>query len=188
MGPSFASFCVSALAPKGFDVLVVDLTTREVAEVGFRVARVLIPGLQPLHEGHRFRFLGGKRLYQVPRSKKLEEVGFNPREILNMNAINSSSSHVVLRGSKRFHRAGAKCESFARARWLQDRQSELLDIQYFHVVFTVPERIATIAYQNKRVLYGILFRAAAETLRTIAADPKHLGAEIGFFAVLHTWG
>ena len=59
--------CVSALASKGFDVLVVDLTTREVAELGFRVARVLIPGLQPLHGDHRFRFLGGKRLYQVPR-------------------------------------------------------------------------------------------------------------------------
>jgi hypothetical protein len=81
-----------------------------------------------------------------------------------------------------------KCQSFAQAQWLEDRQSELLDTQYFHVVFTVPEQIATIAYQNKRELYGILFRTAAETLRTIAADPKHLGAEIGFFAVLHTWG
>ena len=81
-----------------------------------------------------------------------------------------------------------KCQSFARAQWLEDRQSELLDTQYFHVVFTVPEQIATIAYQNKRELYGILFRATAQTLFTIAADPKHLGAEIGFFAVLHTWG
>src|SRR5712671_3565406 len=81
-----------------------------------------------------------------------------------------------------------KCQSLARAQWLQDRQSELLNTAYFHVVFTLPEQIAAIAYQNKRELYGILFRAAAETLRTIAADPKHLGAEIGFFAVLHTWG
>ena len=81
-----------------------------------------------------------------------------------------------------------KCQSLARAQWLEDRQSELVDTQYFHVVFTLPEQIAAIAYQNKRELYGILFRAAAETLRTIAADPKHLGAEIGFFAVLHTWG
>jgi hypothetical protein len=81
-----------------------------------------------------------------------------------------------------------KCQSLVRAQWLQDRQSELLDTQYFHVVFTVPEQIARIAYQNKRELYGILFRATAETLRTIAADPKHLGAEIGFFTVLHTWG
>jgi hypothetical protein len=63
-----------------------------------------------------------------------------------------------------------------------------LETQYFHVVFTVPEQIATIAYQNKRELYRILFRATAQTLLTIAADPKHLGAQIGFFAVLHTWG
>src|SRR5205809_3755524 len=60
--------------------------------------------------------------------------------------------------------------------------------EYFHVVFTVPEEIADIALQNKRTVYGILFRATAETLQTIAADPQHLGAQIGFFAVLHTWG
>lgn len=81
-----------------------------------------------------------------------------------------------------------KCQSLARAQWLEDRQAEVLDTQYFHVVFTIPQAIATIAYQNQRTVYGILFQAAAETLRTIAADPKHLGAEIGFLAVLHTWG
>jgi hypothetical protein len=81
-----------------------------------------------------------------------------------------------------------KCQSLARAEWIQNRRAELLDTQYFHVVFTLPEQIAPIAYQNKKVVYGILFRAAADTLRTIAADPKHLGAEIGFFAVLHSWG
>ena len=81
-----------------------------------------------------------------------------------------------------------KCQSLARAKWLEHRQAELLDCEYFHVVFTLPEQIAAIAHQNKRVVYGLLFRAAAETLRTIAADPKHLGAQIGFFAVLHTWG
>jgi len=81
-----------------------------------------------------------------------------------------------------------KCQSLARAQWLQDRQAELLPVEYFHVVFTVPEEIAAIAYQNKEVVYGIFFRAAAETLRTIAADPKHLGAEIGFLAILHSWG
>jgi Putative transposase/Transposase zinc-binding domain len=81
-----------------------------------------------------------------------------------------------------------KCQSLARARWLEDRQAELLPVEYFHVVFTVPEEIAAIAYQNKEVVYGILFRATAETLRAIAADPQHLGAEIGFLAVLHTWG
>jgi hypothetical protein len=61
-------------------------------------------------------------------------------------------------------------------------------VEYFHVVFTLPEAIAAIAYQNKAVVYALLFRAAAETLQTIASDPKHLGAEIGFIAVLHTWG
>jgi hypothetical protein len=81
-----------------------------------------------------------------------------------------------------------KCQSLARVQWIEDRQSELLEVPYFHVVFTVPEEIAAIAYQNKRVVYNILFRSTAETLTTIAADPKHLGAQIGFFAVLHTWG
>jgi hypothetical protein len=81
-----------------------------------------------------------------------------------------------------------KCQSLARAQWLDDRRAELLATQYFHVVLTLPQAIANIAYQNKAVVYGILFRAASETLQTIAADPKHLGAEIGFFAVLHTWG
>ena len=81
-----------------------------------------------------------------------------------------------------------KCQCLARAQWLQDRRSELLNTQYFHVVFTLPDRIASIAYQNKKQVYNILFRAVSDTLRTIAADPKHLGAEIGFFAVLHTWG
>jgi len=81
-----------------------------------------------------------------------------------------------------------KCQSLARAQWLEDRQTQLLPVEHFHVVFTVPEEIAAIAYQNKEVVYGILFRATAETLRTLAADPKHLGAEIGFLAVLHTWG
>src|SRR5205085_528633 len=76
----------------------------------------------------------------------------------------------------------------ARAQWIEARQAELLNTEYFHVVFTVPEQIAAIAYQNKQALYGILFRAAADTLRTIAADPHHLGARIGFLAVLHTWG
>ena len=81
-----------------------------------------------------------------------------------------------------------KCQGLARAEWLADRQSELLPVPYFHVVFTVPAPIAEIALHNKAVVYGILFTAAAETLRVIAADPRHLGAEIGLVAVLHTWG
>ena len=82
----------------------------------------------------------------------------------------------------------ATCQSLARAAWIEQRQAELLDCPYFHVGFTVPQAIAEIALQNKAVVYSLLFRATATTLRTIAADPTHLGAEIGFFAVLHTWG
>jgi hypothetical protein len=81
-----------------------------------------------------------------------------------------------------------KCQAVARAAWLEARQAELLPIPYFHVVFTLPEGIRPLALQNKRVVYGILFRAAAETLQEVAANPKHLGAEIGLLAVLHTWG
>jgi hypothetical protein len=81
-----------------------------------------------------------------------------------------------------------KCQGLARAQWLEDRQAELLEVPYFHVVFTVPAEIEVIAFQNQTVVYDILFRAASETLRTIAADPKHLGAEIGFLGVLHSWG
>jgi hypothetical protein len=72
--------------------------------------------------------------------------------------------------------------------WLAARHVELLPVPYFHVVFTLPMPVAEIAFQNKATVYAILFKAAAETLRTIAADPKHLGAEIGIVAVLHTWG
>ncbi len=80
------------------------------------------------------------------------------------------------------------CQSLARAEWLERRRADLLPTEYFHVVFTVPPAVAEIAAQNKAIVYGLLFRAVADTLRTIAADPRHLGAEIGFFAVLHTWG
>ena len=80
-----------------------------------------------------------------------------------------------------------KCQSLAKATWLEARRAELLPVEYFHVVFTVPQQIAALSLQNPRTVYNILFRATALTLRTIAADPKHLGAEIGFLAVLHTW-
>lgn len=81
-----------------------------------------------------------------------------------------------------------KCQGLARAQWLAERQAELLSVPYFHVVFTLPAPAGGIAFQNKAIVYSILFRAAAETLVTIAADPKHLGAQIGVTAVLHTWG
>ncbi len=81
-----------------------------------------------------------------------------------------------------------KCQGAAAQAWLADREAELLPVPYYHVVFTLPAPIADIAYQNKAEIYAILFRAAAETLLTIAADLKHLGARIGLIAVLHTWG
>ncbi len=81
-----------------------------------------------------------------------------------------------------------KCQGAAAREWLAAREAELLPVPYFHVVFTLPAQIADISYHNKAVVYGILFKATAETLITIAADPKHLGARIGITAVLHTWG
>lgn len=81
-----------------------------------------------------------------------------------------------------------KCQATAAQKWLEARQAELLPVRYFHTVFTLPEQLAAIAYQNKVVVYGLLFKTAAQTLETIAADPKRLGARIGFTAVLHTWG
>lgn len=81
-----------------------------------------------------------------------------------------------------------KCQGQVCREWLAARQNELLPVPYFHVVFTLPAQIAAIAFQNKAAVYTILFKAAAETLRTIAADPKHLGAEIGLVGVLHSWG
>ena len=81
-----------------------------------------------------------------------------------------------------------KCQGAAARDWLAAREAELLPVPYFHLVFTLPKPIADIAYQNKSVIYDILFKASAETMLTIAADPKHLGAKIGFTAVLHTWG
>jgi hypothetical protein len=81
-----------------------------------------------------------------------------------------------------------KCLASKHAEWLDARKQDLLTVPYFHVVFTLHQEVAHLALQNKKVIYKILFRAASETLKQIAADPKHLGAEIGFLAVLHTWG
>src|SRR5512136_2492166 len=81
-----------------------------------------------------------------------------------------------------------KCQASAAKRWLEARQADLLPVEYYHVVFTLPAPISAIAYTNKAVIYNLLFEIAAETLRTIAADPKHLGAQIGTTLVLHTWG
>jgi hypothetical protein len=81
-----------------------------------------------------------------------------------------------------------KCQGAAAKDWLADREAELLPVPYYHVVFTLPAAVADIAYQNKAVVYDLLFKTSAETMLTIAADPKHLGAKVGITAVLHTWG
>jgi hypothetical protein len=81
-----------------------------------------------------------------------------------------------------------KCQNLARAKWLVSRQGELLPIDYYHVVFTIPEQLNDLALRNPRLIYKLLFETSAATLRIIAADPKHLGAQIGFFSILHTWG
>ena len=96
--------------------------------------------------------------------------------------------HEVIAYNSCRNRHCPKCQAGARARWLAARATELLPVPYFHVVFTLPAPLGALALQHKRLVYGLLFRAVATTLRTIARDPQHLGADIGFLAVLHTWG
>src|SRR5213079_2606945 len=81
-----------------------------------------------------------------------------------------------------------KCQAQARQRWLAARERELLDTPYFHVIFTLPHSLAALCRTNAEILYNLLFRTSAQTMMEVAADPKHLGAEIGFLGILHTWG
>jgi hypothetical protein len=97
-----------------------------------------------------------------------------------------SHTHVAYNSCRNRH--CPKCQGTAAKQWLAEREADLLPVPYYHVVFTLPAPISDIAYQNKAAIYDILFKAAAETLTTIAADPKHLGARIGLTSVLHTWG
>ena len=97
-------------------------------------------------------------------------------------------SHTVIAYNSCRNRHCPKCQGAAAKQWLAEREAELLPVPYFHVVFTLPAPVVDIAYQNKAVIYDLLFKAAADTTLTIAADPKHLGARIGITAVLHTWG
>ena len=97
-------------------------------------------------------------------------------------------SHTIIAYNSCRNRHCPKCQGAAAKEWLAARAADLLAVPYYHVVFTLPAEIADIAYQNKAVIYDILFKASAETLTTIAADPKHLGARIGVTSVLHTWG
>ena len=97
-------------------------------------------------------------------------------------------SHMQIAYNSCRNRHCPKCQGAAAKEWLAEREAELLPVPYYHVVFTLPAAIADIAYQNKAVIYDLLFKASAETLITIAADPKHLGARVGVLSVLHTWG
>ena len=97
-------------------------------------------------------------------------------------------AHTTIAYNSCRNRHCPKCQGAAAQQWLAAREAELLPVPYFHVVFTLPAPIADIAYQNKAVIYDLLFKASAETMLTIAADPKHLGARIGITSVLHTWG
>jgi ssDNA-binding Zn-finger/Zn-ribbon topoisomerase 1 len=97
-------------------------------------------------------------------------------------------SHTLIAYNSCRNRHCPKCQGAAAKEWLAEREAELLPVPYFNVVFTLPARIADIAYQNKAVIYDLLFKASAETLTTIAADPEHLGARVGVLSVLHTWG
>ena len=101
---------------------------------------------------------------------------------------NEKCAHTVIAYNSCRNRHCPKCQGAAAREWLAEREAELLPVPYFHVVYTLPAAIADIAYQNKAVIYDLLFKASAETTLTIAADPKHLGARIGFMSVLHTWG
>ncbi|HEY2526622.1 MAG TPA: transposase zinc-binding domain-containing protein, partial [Xanthobacteraceae bacterium] len=97
-------------------------------------------------------------------------------------------SHTAISYNSCRNRHCPKCQGAAAKEWLAKREAELLPVPYFHVVFSLPARIADIAYQNKSVIYDLLFKASSETMLTIAADPKRLGARIGILCVLHTWG
>jgi len=97
-------------------------------------------------------------------------------------------AHTIIAYNSCRNRHCPKCQGAAAREWMEDREAELLPVPYFHIVFTLPAPIGDIAYQNKRVIYDLLFKASAETMLAIAADPKHLGARIAITAVLHTWG
>jgi len=101
---------------------------------------------------------------------------------------NDACGHTIISYNSCRNRHCPKCQGATAREWMEAREAELLPVPYFHVVFTLPAAIADIAYQNKRVIYGQLMKASAETMLTIARDPKHLGAKIGVISVLHTWG
>jgi hypothetical protein len=150
------------------------------------------PAQPPLEVADIFRQHGPayRQLHALPlHQHRLMQAIENCRTAAMSGAVewcdHCQHTRIVYRSCRNRH--CPKCQGLARERWIQQRTAELLPVPYFHVVFTVPEQVAAIAFYNKEVVYAILFRTVAEILLTIARDPKHLGAEIGFFAVLHTW-
>ena len=101
---------------------------------------------------------------------------------------NKACAHTIIAYNSCRNRHCPKCQGAAARRWLAEREAELLPVEYFHVVYTLPAELRGIAHQNKAVIYHLLMKASAEATLAIAADPKHLGARIGIIAVLHTWG
>ena len=148
------------------------------------------PELADVFRNHRSDFLArwGRTLSR-PQRKALRDIQDCRTAALggHLQQCDRCGHRVILYNSCR-NRNCPRCQATARARWLAQRQSELLPVPYFHVVFTLPQSIGRLALQNPKAIYTILFRAASQTLLETAADPRLLGASIGFLAVLHTWG
>ncbi len=127
---------------------------------------------------------GQRKAFQAIRDCRTASLGGHVEHVEQCDTC----GHLAISYNSCRNRHCPKCQAMARAKWLAAREAELLPVPYFHVVFTLPQPIGGLALQNAREVYKILFRAASETLLTIAADPQRLGAAIGFLAVLHTWG
>src|SRR6266851_2454244 len=129
-----------------------------------------------------------ERVLSRPQRKAFDDIRNCRTAALGGHVQYYDCGHCAISYNSCRNRSCPKCQGAARVQWLAERDAELLPVEYFHVVFTLPQQIARLALQNARRIYSILFQAAAETLLTIAADPQHLGAAIGFLAVLHSWG
>ena len=146
--------------------------------------------LADIFRTHQKEFLARwNRVLSPPQRKALRDIRDCRTAALggHLQQCERCGHRVILYNSCR-NRHCPKCQATARARWLQQRQAELLPVPYFHVVFTLPQQIGRLALQNPKQIYNLLFRAASQTLLETAADPRLLGASIGFLAVLHTWG
>jgi Transposase zinc-binding domain/Putative transposase len=133
-----------------------------------------------------------KVMSAIERCRTAALVGLQPTGLIRgghvMRCENDACGYTAIAYNSCRDRHCPKCQGTAAREWMEARAAELLPVPYFHVVFTLPSPIGDIAYHNKAVIYDLLFRASAETMLTIAADPKHLGARIGITAVLHSWG